>query len=561
MQRFFSTALLLGLLLFSTSLTNAQITTTLPNQVASGDVTQTSAILWAHSTALGTVTFEYSLNPDIGTPVGIQTSEVTDPMQPVKVAVEGLTPGTQYYYRVSDTAGSTVIGSFRTPAEVGTRVGLRFGVSGDWRGDLAPYPSVSNADERDLDFFVEFGDTVYSDYPSPALNKPNAETLEEYRIKHNEVYSERYGLNTLADLRASTFVLATIDDHEVLNDFAGGAPPASDPRFVNEDVAYINELPMFETGMKAFQEYNPIADEYYGDTGDPRTANKRKLYRFRTFGSDAALFMLDERSFRDEELPEPEGFGAQSMRDYVASAYTPGRTMLGQVQFDELKADLLNAQSAGILWKFILVPEPIQNLGPLASGDRYEGYAAERTLLLKFLVDNGISNVVFISADIHSTLINDLNYRETPEGEQFPTGAFDISTGPVAFDPPFGPIILSYLQQVGLLSEAQVTAFQSMPAASRELTTKQFINLQMRPYGYSQMGLDDSDIDATLLQGDWLVTSSFGWTEFEIDATSGQLHITVYGIPHYSQAELDADPTAITSQTPVVMTELTVNPK
>ena len=40
--------------------------------------------------------------------------------------------------------------------------GLRFGVAGDWRGELAPYPAISNVAGRNLDFFVEHGDTIYA---------------------------------------------------------------------------------------------------------------------------------------------------------------------------------------------------------------------------------------------------------------------------------------------------------------------------------------------------------------------------------------------------------------
>ena len=36
---------------------------TLPNGVACGDVKQDSAVLWAHSTAIGSAAFEYSASP------------------------------------------------------------------------------------------------------------------------------------------------------------------------------------------------------------------------------------------------------------------------------------------------------------------------------------------------------------------------------------------------------------------------------------------------------------------------------------------------------------------
>src|SRR5205814_108254 len=106
-------------------------------------------------------------------------------------------------------------------------------------GGLSPYPAISNAAGQGLDFFLEHSDTVYADVPSPALDHP-AQTLAEFRAKQNEVYASRYGVNNWAALRASTSVLATIDDHEVTDNFSGGAAPSSDPRFDNTG-AYINE--------------------------------------------------------------------------------------------------------------------------------------------------------------------------------------------------------------------------------------------------------------------------------------------------------------------------------
>src|SRR5262245_17956610 len=54
---------------------------------------------------------------------------------------------------------------------------------------------------------------------------------------------------------------------------------------------------LFNIGLQAFQEYNPVRAETYPRSGVPRTSGKARLYRYRTFGDDAALFLLDERSF------------------------------------------------------------------------------------------------------------------------------------------------------------------------------------------------------------------------------------------------------------------------
>jgi alkaline phosphatase D len=64
----------------------------LVNGVASGDVTQDSVVLWARSTFLGDVAFEYSTSEDFSDISGTTMATVTDITQPVKVAIEGLTP-------------------------------------------------------------------------------------------------------------------------------------------------------------------------------------------------------------------------------------------------------------------------------------------------------------------------------------------------------------------------------------------------------------------------------------------------------------------------------------
>ncbi len=428
---------------------------TLPNGVAAGDVTQNSVVLWARSSEPGSLTFT--------TPGGGSvTTQVTDPSEPQKVTIAGLAPNTRYEYSVRNAAGDSHSGSFKTPAPVGTYAGLRFGASGDWRGDLLVYPAVANAIEQNLDFFVALGDTAYSDVPSPALPDGSAHSLGEYRAKHEELYSTRFDRNTLADLRGSTALFVTIDDHEVVDDFSGGAPAGDDIRFA-ETTGLINDTQRYENGLAAFSEYNPIGVETYGPiSNDVRVDGEHKLYRYRTFGSDAALFVLDARSFRDGPVSAPTET-PEELQLYLQQMYAPGRTMLGAPQLAGLKRDLLDAQARDITWKFVAVPEPIQNLGLFMRKDRFEGYAAERSDLLKFIRDWQITNVVFIAADIHGTVVNNLAYRETWDSPLVYVDAFEVTTGPVAFGGTFGPGVVSTLTAWGMISPAQQTDYRNLP--------------------------------------------------------------------------------------------------
>ncbi|MEB3148202.1 MAG: 5'/3'-nucleotidase SurE, partial [Sphaerospermopsis sp.] len=550
------------------------------NGIASGDTTQTSTVLWARSIFPGEVTFAYSTDPNFTTIAGTRTANVTDINLPVKVTVNGLTPNTNYYYRVTDSVGSNSIGKFSTAAALGQQTGLKFGVSGDWRGDLAPYPAVSNADDANLKFFLAFGDTIYADAPSPAVKNPDgtekeqATTLEEYRAKQAEVYGKRYGQNTLGDLRASTSILATIDDHEVTDNFDGGEDLAT----ANPDIQALfgatsglqNDSPLYENGLQAFQEYNPIRDQFYGQTGDDRTAGERKLYRYNTYGSDAATFVLDARSFRDAALPDVTDISDPTqVGNFLAASFDPSRTMLGRVQVEDLKNDLLAAQNNGITWKFIMMPQPVQNIGVALAADRFEGYAAERTEILKFINDNNINNVVFVTADFHGTLVNNLTYQLAPGQEQIATGAFEIITGSVAYDAPFGPTVANFF-----LPPDQKAIYDSLPVANdadsivndKDDFIKLVIDGGLAPWGYDPIGLNnnlavaDGLIDATLLQGDYVATHTYGWTQFDIDPVTQKLTVTTYGIEYYNREELEANPDEIINRQPQIVSQFEVNP-
>ena len=556
------------------------------NGIASGDTTQTSTVLWARSNFTGNVSFEYSTTPDFSNIVGKAIATVSNPLQPVKVDVTGLTAGTQYYYRVSDAAGATQSGQFKTSAALGTQTGLRFGVAGDWRGELSPYPAIANAPQSNLEFFFEFGDTIYADFPSPGLRNPDvtektqAQTLDDFRIKHSEVYSQRFGQNTWGDLRASTSILATIDDHEVTNDFQGGEnlslASARDQAFYGATSGLVNDSPLYENGLQAFQEYNPVRDRFYGETGDARTAGERQLYRYNTFGSDAATFVLDARSFRDAELPGVTNLNdAAQVGNFLAGSFNSDRTLLGRQQVEDLKRDLLTSEQNGITWKFIMIPEPIQNLGVLAASDRYEGYAAERTEILKFINDNKIDNVVFVSADIHGTLVNNLTYQLAPGQAQIATTAFEITTGSVAFDAPFGQTVAELATAVGLLTPAQKAFYDSLPIANdgdslpndKDDFIKQIVDNGLAPFGYDPVGLNNNLpqaeglINAKLLQGDYIASHTYGWTEFNIDKETQKLTLTTYGVDAYTREELEANPNAIINREPKIVSQFEVNPR
>src|SRR6476661_1242539 len=110
-----------------------------PNGISSGDVTQTSAVLWTRAVALGDVTFQVATDSTFTSIVATEHATVTDSSVPVKVEVTDLDPNQQYFYRATDATGlNTIEGKFATAAELGTHSGFHFGVGGDFAAELAP---------------------------------------------------------------------------------------------------------------------------------------------------------------------------------------------------------------------------------------------------------------------------------------------------------------------------------------------------------------------------------------------------------------------------------------
>lgn len=242
-----------------------------PHGVAAGETTQTSSVLWTRSTTIGELIFDIALDPEFNSLIGRYRASVIDSQIPVKLELDSLSPDTRYFYRVTDTVGVSASGQFHTAASPGQRLGIRFGVAGDWRGELMPFSAIRNAKELSLDFFIKLGDTIYADVLSPALNKTQAETVGDFYSKYAEVYSQKGGLNSWADLHATTSVWATIDDHEVTDDFIGYADVSTDNRF-NADPAgtFINESTLYKNGIQAFLDYHPIKFQTYDSSGtDP----------------------------------------------------------------------------------------------------------------------------------------------------------------------------------------------------------------------------------------------------------------------------------------------------
>jgi phosphodiesterase/alkaline phosphatase D-like protein len=223
------------------------------------------------------------------------------------------------------------------------------------------------------------------------------------------------------------------DDHEVMNDFDG---QNVDP------LRYAN-------GRQALLEYMPInqTDFPSDDTcaGDP-------LFRVFSWGTEVDIIILDERSCRSSDVesacqlpfgfPDPVPTLPPEIREQFGILFLPtnppagcldaindpNRTFLGPVQKQLFKDALLNSTAR---WKIVVNELPIQQFF-LLPYDRWEGYGAERLEILNFIRNNYIDNVLFVTADSHANLVNqvfvDFFSDQEPIAEEFVTGPIATST-------------------------------------------------------------------------------------------------------------------------------------
>jgi phosphodiesterase/alkaline phosphatase D-like protein len=411
--------------------------------VASGDMTADSALLWTRAPGGVDVIPELSESAGFERPTAlapVRASEASD--FTVKVLARGLKPGTPYFYRFRAGADTSPVGSFRTAYAPDQAATVTMAFSGDANWAWKPYPLLNALVKEKLDYFLFLGDLQYE---TTTLDGTAAvEDLAGYRFKYRENREPRAGSPSKAapmlDLYRSFGMYVVFDNHETGLSRADRSAPAYVTGGAQAGGQFVNQTPGFKARIQAFAEYQPVRDEQVSETGDPRSDRTGKFYRAVPWGKSAELILLDDRSYRDAVPPAADD----------PSATGCGRTMLGAPQLKWFRDELLAARARGVVWKLVVVSSPIQQLGTRSQlGARSEAaidgpkswagaYACERNRLLKFVDDNAVDNVVFLTTDNHYTIVNNLRYYTVPDDRGSPTrparNAFEILTGPIGAD-------------------------------------------------------------------------------------------------------------------------------
>jgi len=384
------------------------------HSVASGDPLQDRVILWTRVTtdANEPVETTWTLARDAafehivatGTAVAEAERDHT-----VHVDATGLEPGTHYWYRFDALGESSDVARTKTLPGAGigrTRFAMVSCASYN-AGFFNAYARI--ADREDLDFLLHLGDYIYetpnvlppSAPQPPEMGRPfdpanECVTLEDYRTRYAQYRRD-------PDVRALHLIhpiIATIDDHE----YADGAWREGSSWHRPDQGPYMARK---ATAIRARWEWMPCRVQ---DPNDPE-----HVYHSFAIGDLADVFLTDTRTHRDQPVPPP-------------AMCEPQRTKLGPEQRDWLLHEI-DASTAR--WRVFAnpsvmgqtfsekLPEPVRAAlaklklvgddGSGAQPDQWDGYPAERSMVLRHIEDHGYDNLVVLSGDVHVGLAIELH--------------------------------------------------------------------------------------------------------------------------------------------------------
>ncbi len=333
-----------------------------------GAVTENSVSIWLRTHDAARVQIEYGKDAALQSVLKSETvtTEASSDFTTI-VKIPDLAPQQIYFYnvRVNDAPQFTApFPQFKTfPA----------------RGDAQPFRFVFLTDFRTVSRInqnVETFKRAAQENPAFVIiggdfDHRNPTTLEEKRAMFRELYTPTNGLDDFVNLILKKFPLIHFwDDHDYGDN--------------NADKTY----PHKEISLRVLRESFPLYP--ISEHGD---------WQMFSYG-DADFFILDARMQRDPARETDSAEKSMLDGDNLGDA--------GQ------RAWLLNAlKNSRARWKFILSPVTFNPTTKV--NDAWGAYPTERKMILDFLRENHISNVIVLSGDLHAGALDDGTNAGLPE--------------------------------------------------------------------------------------------------------------------------------------------------
>ncbi len=335
-----------------------------PLGVACGDVTSSQALLWTCYEGIYPLKLALWHHKDLTKPILLINVARADGGF-VHVDLNGLEANQRYQYAFIELNFNAKpvfrsrLGFFRVAPNANDLVPLQIGAVCCTYNSFEPTILEHAGERQDLDFFLLLGDTSYND---------GAETLDEFRGK----WAQNLSKDGYLALRSATSVTATLDDHEVENNF--------NPETIEPD--------RLQAAKRAFFENQPI-----------RRSQEQpdRIWRKFRWGRTLEVFVLDCRT---ERKPSTRN---QKNAQYISRA-----------QMNWLKDSLSQSEAA---FKIIMNSVPISTFPFFSESDRWEGYPNQREEILNFIDQEKISGILWVAGDFHFASIGKVD-KEGPGKKQ-----------------------------------------------------------------------------------------------------------------------------------------------
>jgi alkaline phosphatase D len=247
---------------------------------------------------------------------------------------------------------------------------------------------------EDVDFIVNLGDYIYAE--SYHSKKDGTGVRDDTTSTNLKGYRDKYALyrsdESLRKVHAKFPIVSIWDDHEVQDDYAGGAGSTGG---LAANLHY--STARRKAAYKAFFEAMPFFPQ-----------GTSRIYRSLSFGKTVDLIMFDERQYRGDQ-PCGDAFAAPACAEFDSP-----RPFLGGTQMAWAKQKLQTSQAA---WKVVGNEVMIMNTktGPTTylGFDSWQGYHTEREELLAHIQQHAIKDIVFVTGDIHTFVAGDVRTQDS----------------------------------------------------------------------------------------------------------------------------------------------------
>ena len=364
--------------------------------VASGDPKMDGVLLWTHVTVKDsneTAIIKWEIASDSLFKNVIQSAKAKAFPQNdhcIKIWVDSLMSGTNYFYRFKNENETSAIGHTQTLPKKADTVRLAIVNCSKYEGGFFNvYDAISKMDG--LNAVVHLGDYIYEDGGGqkaylPIIEKtgrkhePSHElvTLNDYRTRYKQHRKD----SMLQKLHQRYPMINIWDDHEIANDsWKGGVKGRIGDKQGNWNGEKWNQR--VENAIKAYDEWIPI----HKNPNEP-------IYRSFQYGDLLNLNMLDTRN-----CCRTKQASSNKELDSIAT-YS---SLLGDVQLHWLEGSILNSNT---IWNLIgnqvlVARKYLGKENSYISLDQWTGYPKDRFRFLSFIGKHAEKNTIITTGNVH----------------------------------------------------------------------------------------------------------------------------------------------------------------